>query len=267
MPHLYKGVCHTLKTSLRWMRIPILVICLVVLAQGTYAQSAPPDPVDMGDAVYYAVERQAMVYSEPNKQRPYVRLGFREPVYVLSSDDGWSRVHTQDGAYGYVPSEAISNVWIRVSKLRRRLYLYQGTRLVMELPADFGFNTYSDKEKRGSEAERDHWRTPEGAFFVVRKNPRSQFYKALLLNYPNAEDAERGLRKGLISQSEHDAIMAAEEASKIPPMHTPLGGMIEIHGAGTGLSTNWTQGCVAVENSQMDRLWGWVQEGTPVIIE
>jgi len=137
----------------------------------------------------------------------------------------------------------------------------------MDLPADFGFNAYSDKERRGSEGERDHWRTPEGTFFVVRKNPYSQFYKAFLLNYPNAEDAERGLRTGLISKRQHDAIMAADRASRVPPMNTLLGGMIEIHGEGTGLSTNWTQGCVAVENSQMDRLWDWVPEGAPVIIE
>ena len=247
------------------MRFLFLITGLVALE--VHAQSAPADPVDMGDVVHYVVVRKAVVYAEPNKRRPYVQLSFREPVFVLSSSDGWSRVHTQDGAYGYVPDEAVSKVWIRVSKTRKRLYLYDGTRLVMEVPADFGFNAFADKEKRGSEAERDHWRTPEGAFYVVRKNPNSQYHKAFLLNYPNAEDAERGLQTGLVSQREYDNIMAAEKASKAPPMNTRLGGMIEIHGEGTGLSTNWTQGCVAVENSRMDRLWGWVHEGTPVIIQ
>ena len=250
-----------------WVRTPISVLPLLLLVQGVRAQSAPADPVGLGDALHYVVIRQATVYFEPNAKRPYVRLGFREPVLVISSGHGWSRVHTQSGAYGYVPDEAISNVWIRVSKLRKRLYLYEGTRLVMDMPADFGFNAYSDKQQRGSEDERDHWRTPEGVFFVVRKNPRSRYHKALLLNYPNAEDAERGLRTGLITRQEYDTIMKAERASTVPPMNTLLGGMIEIHGGGTGLSTNWTQGCVAVKNAQMDRLWGWVREGAPVVIE
>ena len=230
-------------------------------------QSAPADPVELGEAVYYIVEDRATVYATPSTDRPYVRAGFREPVYLVSREDGWSRIHTQDGAYGYVRDGVISNVWIRVSKSRRRLYLYQGTKLVMDLPADFGFNSFADKERRGSEDERDHWRTPEGAFYVVKKNPRSQFYKAFLLNYPNLEDAARGLQQGLITRRQHDLIVAAEERSQAPPMGTRLGGMIEIHGEGTGLSTNWTQGCVAVTNAQMDRLWGWVRRGTPVIIQ
>ena len=137
----------------------------------------------------------------------------------------------------------------------------------MEFNVDFGYNAYSDKVKRGSEGERDHWRTPEGVFYVVRKNPNSQFYRAFLLNYPNVEDAQRGLQDGLISQVEHDAIMAAEQRGLPPPMNTILGGMIEIHGGGTGLNTNWTQGCVAVRNQDMDALWAWVKEGTPVVIE
>jgi L,D-peptidoglycan transpeptidase YkuD (ErfK/YbiS/YcfS/YnhG family) len=50
-------------------------------------------------------------------------------------------------------------------------------------------------------------------------------------------------------------------------MNTPLGGWIEIHGEGTGASTNWTQGCVAVENRVMNELWTQVSVGTPVLIE
>lgn len=253
--------------GLRLTCLLLWVLSLVLQVPAAPGQSAPKDPVGLGDVVHYVLERQATVYMEPNRERPYVRLGFREPVFVLDSRDGWHRVHTQNGAYGYMPDEAVSNVWIRVSKVRRRLYLYQGTRLIMSLPADFGFNAYSDKVKKGSEGERDHWRTPEGAFFVVKKNPNSQFHKAFLLNYPTAEDAERGLRTRLISTQEHDAIMAAAARSSVPPMNTELGGMIEIHGDGTGMSTNWTQGCVAVTNAQMDRLWGWVSEGTPVIIQ
>ncbi len=218
-------------------------------------------------SVYYVVQQRATVYTLPDSGRAYVSLGFREPVYVQETQGRWSRVRTQDGAQGYVETAALSNVWIRVSKRKKTLYLYQGDDLIMKVPADFGYNAFADKERQGSIANPDHWRTPEGAFFVVKKNAYSKFYKAFVLNYPNAEDAERGLRQGLISREQHHAIVQAEANFSMPPMGTALGGMIEIHGDGTGSGTNWTQGCVAVHNDHIDDLWGWVAVGTPVLVE
>ena len=237
------------------------------IALSAGAQSAPEYPVEMGEKVFYVVSKGATAYASAGTDRPYLKLSYREPVFVISSENGWNRIRTQDGMYGYVPDIDVSNIWIRVSKVRKRLFLYEGMRLLMDLPADFGFNAYSDKVRMGSEGNRDDWRTPEGAFFVVRKNPYSRYHKAFLLNYPNAEDADRGLKSGLINRAQYQAIMSADRTSTVPPMGTQLGGMIEIHGDGTGLSTNWTQGCVAVTNEDMDRMWNLVQEGTPVIIE
>jgi murein L,D-transpeptidase YafK len=179
----------------------------------------------------------------------------------------WSQVKTRSGEQGYVPTSAISNVWIRVSKRRKAVYVYRGTELVRKVPADFGANVASDKVRRGNPNAPDDWRTPEGSFFVVSKNPSSKFYKALVLNYPSAEDAERGFREGLITQAERDAIQGAEQRGDMPPMDTMLGGWIEIHGSGTGGGTNWTQGCVAIRNEQMDDIWPLVHVGTPVITE
>ena len=114
---------------------------------------------------------------------------------------------------------------------------------------------------------RDDWRTPEGTFYVVRKNPNSQFYRAFVLNYPTVEDAERGLDEGLISKAEHRRIVEAQKILAMPPMGTALGGMIEIHGDGTGAARNWTRGCVAIHNSHIDKMWYRVEVGTPVVIE
>jgi murein L,D-transpeptidase YafK len=139
--------------------------------------------------------------------------------------------------------------------------------LIKTFPADFGNNVSSDKIQRGDSDSPDDWRTPEGTFFVVSKNPTSKFYKALVLNYPTAEDARRGYRQGLISKEEHEAIVQAEAAHQIPPMDTMLGGWIEIHGNGTGGGTNWTQGCIAIENEKIDELWKIVEVGTPVLTE
>ncbi len=245
--------------------VRILVVALLI--GGASTRVAEAQASDDALPLYYAVQRDAMIYSAADSSRPYAVLEFREPVYRLDEKGGWLLVKTQDGAQGYISSTAVSNVWIRVSKANKTLYVYRGTELIKKIPADFGYNAFSDKEKRGSSSEPDHWRTPEGVFFIVNKNPRSQFYKALVLNYPSAEDAERGRRQKLISEGQYRAIVKAEKDFKTPPMDTALGGWIEIHGKGTGVGSNWTQGCVAVRDAHIDELWRWAEIGTPVLIE
>ena len=220
-----------------------------------------------GDDLYYSIEQAAAVYDDANLAQSTFNLAFREPVYVLERSARWSRIQTENGIEGYVSSDALSNVWIRVSKRQKSVYIYRGTELVRQIPADFGNNVSSDKIQRGDQRSPDDWRTPEGSFFVVSKNPNSSFYKALVLNYPTAEDARRGLHQGLISKEEFDAIVEAEESFSMPPMNTMLGGWIEIHGDGTGGGTNWTQGCIAIENERMDEIWSMIEVGTPVLTE
>ena len=145
--------------------------------------------------------------------------------------------------------------------------LFRSPRLVDVYEIDVGYNTFADKKRKGSPQNRDHWRTPEGTFYVVDKKTQSSFYKALVLNYPTVADAERGLAQDLISRSQYEAIVRAQKQRRMPPMGTELGGWIEIHGDGTGGATNWTQGCVAVRNPVMDALWLDVEVGTPVLIE
>lgn len=218
-------------------------------------------------SLYYSVARRAAVFNDANGANEVFKLNFREPVNVIERKGLWSLIQTEDGKKGYVSHKDISNIWIRISKRKKSVYVYRGTQLIKRYIADFGNNVASDKIQRGDIRSPDDWRTPEGTFFVVSKNPNSKFYKALVLNYPNAEDARRGYRQGLISKKEYDAIVAAEENGNIPPMNTMLGGWIEIHGDGTGGGTNWTQGCIAIENDKMDELWPLIQVGTPVLTE
>ncbi len=215
----------------------------------------------------HVVGGQTMLYNQPDSTAPVVNLPVRTPLRRLDCTDAWCRVRTESGRTGYVPAAALSTVWIRVSKTDRRLYLYRGAELVDVHKVDVGYNTFSDKKRRGSPSQRDHWRTPEDTFYVVDKKPRSEFYKALVLNYPTTTDAERGLEQGLISEDDYEAIVRAQERRQMPPMNTELGGWIEIHGEGTGGRTNWTQGCVAVHNRVMNELWVDVEIGTPVLIE
>lgn len=243
-----------------------LLFLALLIVTPVAAQPLATAPEDEG-TVYYVTVPRTTVYTAPDSGRAYVQLRFREPVHRLATEGRWAFVRTKDGARGYVQASVLSNVWLRVVKHERTLYIYEGSELVDEIPVDLGFNGFADKEQRGSQDNPDHWRTPEGRFFVVNKNPRSQFYKALVLNYPSAEDADRGLRKGLISKSEHASIVQAEADLRMPPMNTALGGWIEIHGHGTGARTDWTQGCVAIRDEDIDRLWRYVEVGAPVLVE
>jgi lipoprotein-anchoring transpeptidase ErfK/SrfK len=231
-------------------------------ADSSRARAAPADA-----ALSHVVGREARLYNRTDSTTPVRALPPRTPLHRLGCSGRWCRVRTEAGRTGYVPAARLSSVWLRVSKEDRRLYLYRGPHLEHVYKIDVGYNTFADKQRRGSQRKRDHWRTPEGPFYVVKKNPHSTFYKALVLNYPTTADAQRGLDAGLISRSEYEAIVRAQERFHMPPMNTPLGGWIEIHGEGTGASTNWTQGCVAVENRVMNELWTQVSVGTPVLIE
>jgi len=218
-------------------------------------------------SLFYVADESATLHNLPAADAPVGRLSMRTPVTRLACRAERCRVRTDEGRVGYVAASALSNVWIRVSKEKRRVYLYRGPELVSTFDADMAYNSFADKKRNGAKERPDHWRTPEGTFYVVHKNPESQFYKALVLNYPKVEDARRGLKSGLISRSQYESIKDAQEEFRMPPMNTDLGGWIEIHGDGTGAATAWTQGCVAVHNGVMDVLWEQVRVGTPVLIE
>ena len=80
-----------------------------------------------------------------------------------------------------------------------------------------------------------------------------------------AAHAERGLRDGLITRTQYDSITRALRAKKAPPQDTHLGGDIYIHG--NGAQSDWTWGCVALENEDIRELFDAVSVGTPVKIE
>jgi len=135
---------------------------------------------------------------------------------------------------------------IIVDKLRRRLNVYQGGERVLAFSAELGANGLQRKQHSGDRA------TPEGAYRVVerKQNQSTNFYKALLINYPNDEDRARyvaGKRTGTI------------------PRRAGIGSLIEIHGEG-GEGRDWTDGCVALTNQDMDWLFDRTPVGTLVVI-
>lgn len=147
-----------------------------------------------------------------------------------------------------------------INKTQRRLTLYDDGRVVREYRVALGRSPVEDKARQGD------MRTPEGEFYVFTKNEKSAFYLSLGLSYPNIEDAERGLRDGLINDAQYRRIVRAIRRKAAPPMNTPLGGDIYIHGGGvTGI--DWTFGCTALEDTDIKELFDAVPVGTTVVIE
>ncbi len=151
--------------------------------------------------------------------------------------------------------EALS---ILVLKAERRLEVHRGAQVVRTYRIGLGHTPTGTKRRQGD------GRTPEGTFYVCVKNPRSRFHLSLGLSYPTPADAARGLREGLVTQAQHDAILAAHRKHVSPPWNTALGGEIFIHGNGSG--SDWTLGCIALEDADMDELYALVANGTPVEI-
>ena len=145
-----------------------------------------------------------------------------------------------------------------------RLEIDKSDRTLTVLSGDVALKTYTvglgnpdgDKVRQGDK------RTPEGRLRVVTRNPKSNFHLFLGLSYPTAEDAARGLQAGLITEAQAAAIREAEAAGRRPPWDTPLGGAVGIHGGGGG--ADWTWGCVAVEDAEIDEIWEVARIGTVV---
>jgi murein L,D-transpeptidase YafK len=148
---------------------------------------------------------------------------------------------------------------IEVSKRKRELVLYAGGKVVRVYRIGLGSNPKDDKRTQGDGC------TPEGEFYVCSKNPKSNYYLSLGLSYPNEEDAERGVREKLISKSQHDQIVRSIRGRSCPPWNTRLGGEVFIHGNGS--SSDWTLGCVALDNENMKELFGAIPKGASVKIK
>lgn len=156
---------------------------------------------------------------------------------------------------------------IVIDKKNRYLTVYADEDAIIRHPIELGFSPEGDKEKEGD------GKTPEGTFYVCTKNKESRFHRFLGLSYPRPQDAERGYKAGMISTKERDAIKSAHQKKGLPPWKTALGGAVGIHGGGrfaeSGgniLGFDWTQGCIAITNEQIEALFDFAEIGTEVEI-
>lgn len=132
-----------------------------------------------------------------------------------------------------------------VLKSQRKLLLKQGAKTLREYRIALGFSPVGTKQAEGD------GKTPEGSYIIDYRNPNSQFYRSLHISYPSAQDIARARKRG------------------VKP-----GGMIMIHGLGNeagaigALHTlrDWTLGCIAVTNEEIEEIWNLVADGTPIEI-
>lgn len=135
---------------------------------------------------------------------------------------------------------------IIVDKFARKCRVYKNGVQKHEFDVELGRNWVGHKREKGDDA------TPEGLYKITKKldGSRTKYHKALLINYPNEADLEefrKSKEKGLL------------------PSSARLGSLIEIHGGG-GRGADWTEGCVALTDTDMDTLYKIIQIGTPVTI-
>jgi lipoprotein-anchoring transpeptidase ErfK/SrfK len=135
---------------------------------------------------------------------------------------------------------------IVVVKDAHQMTVYVRGEAVKTYTVELGFNWIADKREEGDGA------TPEGRYRIVTRMDHlsSDYYRALLIDFPNAEDRAQFTR--------------ARRSGELPAS-ARVGGLIEIHGSG-GRGNDWTNGCVALTNPEMDDLFRRVDVGTPVTI-
>jgi len=135
--------------------------------------------------------------------------------------------------------------FVLVIKSESRLYLMHKGKEFASFKVAFGGNPRGHKQQQGDE------RTPEGRYTLDYKNAQSAYYKSIHISYPNAKDRESAKKRG------------------VDP-----GGHIMVHGQRNGYERlsifaqffNWTNGCIALTNKEMDVVWQTVNPGTPIEI-
>lgn len=165
----------------------------------------------------------------------------------------------------YLPASA-NDIWIDVNTTKHTLAVMQGDNVqaIFENIAIGRFGTTQFKMRNDD-------KTPLGKFRIGWINEQSRYYRFFGLDYPNREAADLALEENRITVETWQSIIDNTNIGKTPPQNTPLGGHIGIHGIGAGdhevhNQFNWTNGCIALTNQQIDQLGQWLKPGIMVRI-
>jgi murein L,D-transpeptidase YafK len=129
---------------------------------------------------------------------------------------------------------------VLVDKSERTLQLLRDGAVIATFSVALGFAPEGHKTQQGD------GRTPEGRYVLDWRNPKSRFHLSIHISYPNSADKAQAAARGV----------------------SP-GGDIFIHGTpwlASVTGRDWTLGCIAVSNADMDAIWASVADGTPIVI-
>jgi murein L,D-transpeptidase YafK len=164
------------------------------------------------------------------------------------------------------PALPAAETWLLIDTEARTLQLWDGETVLRTWEnIAIGSGGASHNRSLGDQA------TPLGTFRIAGIRKETKYHRFFALSYPALDDARRAYARGQISAADLDAIRRAHEQGLEPPSSTPMGGNIGIHGLGSGdpgihEDFNWTDGCIALTNEQVDELAQWVRPRMTVII-
>ncbi len=142
------------------------------------------------------------------------------------------------------PSRAADK--IVVNKSEHKMYIYKGGKVIKTFPVSLGSNP-------GPKVQQGDLRTPVGRYTILDKRCHPIKYRAMTISYPNSEDRARAAKLGV-------------NPGNLITIHGQPHWNADGHGDSYTLSHDWTNGCIALTNSDLDWLWGSVRVGTPIII-
>jgi murein L,D-transpeptidase YafK len=161
---------------------------------------------------------------------------------------------------------------IVILKSRQVLQLFRNGLKVKDYRICLGSNPFGPKMVLGD------GKTPEGEYYICSKNTASNFHRFLGISYPGEKDAQAAFEQGMISKNVRDSIVGNIRNGQPPPWNTKLGGWVGIHGYPSEpykklwialfypKPHNWTDGCVAMWNYEIEDLFSTTSVGTRITI-
>ncbi len=165
------------------------------------------------------------------------------------------------------PAWAENNTWLLIDTQELTLEVKRGDATIATMKnIAIGRNGAGYKQRVGDDV------TPLGSYKIGWVNNKSPYHRFYGLTYPSVEHADEALMSGLLNNKVHKQIVNSHKRDEIPPQNTAIGGRIGIHGLGAADEKvhqimNWTHGCIALTNKQIDLLQKWVTIGMTVTIK
>jgi len=166
------------------------------------------------------------------------------------------------------PVKATGNYELVIKRSEKRLLIQKDGEVLRSFHVALGSGGRKAKMKSGDRL------TPLGKYHITQVRDSDRFHMFIQLDYPSVRDAITALKEDRISKAQYRKILDAHIFGNLPPQNTPLGGAIGIHGIGVETKdkleihefADWTKGCIALRNDEIEQLTKYISKGTQVTI-